>query len=87
MARWMQRYVDFIAAKQGLAAALHSGSPTFDALPGYFEARLIPALRMLLDAAAAAGAVRAEVKPLDLLRGAACLCMSTKIPTPLLPDA
>ena len=38
LARWMQRYVDFIAAKRGLAAALHSGDPAFDVaadlLPG-----------------------------------------------------
>src|ERR1700747_1967979 len=34
LARWMQRYVDFISAKRGLAAALHSGDPAYDSLPG-----------------------------------------------------
>ena len=34
--RWMRPYVDFIAAKRGLAAALHSGDSAFEALPGYF---------------------------------------------------
>ena len=27
----------FLAAKRGLASALHSGDPAFDALPGYFR--------------------------------------------------
>jgi AcrR family transcriptional regulator len=36
LARWMQRYVDFIATKRGLAAALHSGNPAYSALPVYF---------------------------------------------------
>ena len=74
LARWMQRYVDFIAAKRGLAAALHSGDPAFDALPAYFQKRLRPALQTLLEAAAAAGKVRAGVDPTDLLRAVASLC-------------
>lgn len=75
LARWMQRYVDFIAAKRGLAAALHSGDPAFEALPGYFHKRLVPALRHLLDAATANGDVRTDVEPYDLLRAVASLCM------------
>lgn len=74
LARWMQRYVDFIAAKRGLAAALHSGDPAFDALPAYFEKRLRPALQTLLEAAAAAGKIRVDVEPYDLLRAVARLC-------------
>jgi len=74
LARWMQRYADFIAAKRGLAAALHSGDPAFDALPAYFQKRLRPALQTLLEAAAAAGKVRAGVDPTDLLRAVASLC-------------
>ena len=45
LALWMQRYVDFIAAKRGLSAALHSGAPAFEPLPAYFRERLQPALR------------------------------------------
>ena len=71
---WVGRYVDFLAAKRGLAAALHSGDPAFDALPAYFEARLRPALQALLDAAAGAGEVRAGVDPYDLLRAVGSLC-------------
>ncbi|WP_336765044.1 TetR/AcrR family transcriptional regulator [Paenibacillus sp. USHLN196] len=73
LARWMQRYVDFIAAKRGLAAALHSGNPAYETLPAYFDKRLNPALRTLLETAAAAGEVRADVEPDDLLRAVASL--------------
>src|ERR1700761_656975 len=38
--RWVARYVDFLAAKRGLAAALHSGDPAYEVLPDYFEKRL-----------------------------------------------
>jgi AcrR family transcriptional regulator len=75
LARWMQRYVDFIAAKRGLAKALHSGDPAFDTLPAYFQQRLEPALRTLLESAAAAGEVRTDIAAMDLLGAAARLCM------------
>jgi AcrR family transcriptional regulator len=77
LARWMQRYAAFIATKRGLATALHSGNPAFDTLPAYFQKRLLPALRTLLEAAAAAGEVRADVEPDDLLGAVASLCMQT----------
>ena len=75
LARWMQRYVDFIAAKRGLASALHSGDPAFEVLPAYVSARLRPAVRKLLDAAAAAGEVRGDIDPNDLLTAVASLSM------------
>ena len=74
LARWMQRYVDFIATKRGLAAALHSGDPAYSALPGYFDKRLRPALRTLLDAAVRAKVVRPAIEADDLLRAVATLC-------------
>jgi AcrR family transcriptional regulator len=75
LARWMQRYVDFIAAKRGLATALHSGNPAYDTLPAYFQTRLEPALRLLLESAEAAGVVRTDIAANDLLGAAASLCM------------
>ena len=76
LAQWMQRYAAFIATKRGLATALHSGNPAYDALPAYFEKRLRPALQTLLNAAVAAGETRADVEPDELLRAVASLCMS-----------
>jgi AcrR family transcriptional regulator len=74
LARWLRRYVDFISAKRGLAAALHSGDPAYDTLPAYFQQRLRPALKTLLDAAVATGEVRSGVKPDDLLHAVPSLC-------------
>lgn len=75
LARWLRRYTSFIATKRGLAAALHSGDPAFDALPAYFDQHLRPALASLLESAAAAGEVRADVEPNDLLHAVANLCL------------
>ena len=74
---WMQRYAAFVAAKRGLAKALHSGDPAFDSLSGYFDQRLRPALRTLLQAAAAAGEIRTDVDADELLGAVASLCMSS----------
>jgi AcrR family transcriptional regulator len=73
---WLRRYTDFIATKRGLAAALHSGDPAFEPLPAYFDQHLRPALKTLLDAASAAGAVRGDIDPNDLLRAVANLCLA-----------
>lgn len=75
LANWMQRYAAFIATKRGLATALHSGNPAFDTLPTYFNQRLRPALRTLLESAAAAGEVRTDVDADDILGAVASLCM------------
>jgi AcrR family transcriptional regulator len=83
LARWMQRYVDFIATKRGLAAALHSGDPAYLALPAYFNKRLQPALQTLLDAAVAAKAVRSGIEADDLLRAVATLCRGPRDKEPV----
>ncbi len=77
LAQWMQRYVDFISAKRGLSAALHSGDPAYEALPAYFDRRLRPALESLLGAAEAAGDIRTGVDSDELLRAAASLASSS----------
>ena len=77
LARWLARYTRFVATKRGLAKALHSGDPAFDALPAYFEGHLGPALESLLATASAVGAIRGDVEPIELLRAVASLCVST----------
>jgi AcrR family transcriptional regulator len=79
LGRWLSRYASFIATKRGLASALHSGDPAFDALPIYFEQHLGPALASLLTAAAATGEVRDDVAPNDLLRAVANLCVPVTV--------
>ena len=75
LAKWLHRYTEFLATKRGLAAALHSGDPAFDALPGYFMQRLGPTLGSLLDAAIASGEIRADISPKYLLHAVANLCL------------
>jgi AcrR family transcriptional regulator len=75
LAQWLHRYTEFLATKPALAPALHSGDPAYSALPGYFMQRLGPALGSLLEAAAAAGDIRADIGPRDLLYAVASLCL------------
>ncbi len=74
LVRWLRRFTQFVGAKRGLAAALHSGNPAFEPLPAYFQQRFEPALGSLLAAAAAAGEIRDDVKPLELLHAVSRLC-------------
>ncbi len=75
LAKWMQRYAAFIGTKRGLAPALHSGNPAFEPLREYFEQRVRPAMRSLLESAIAAGEVRDDVDSDELLHAVASLCM------------
>jgi AcrR family transcriptional regulator len=75
LALWLHRYTEFVATKRGLAKALHSGDPAFDALPGYFMQRLEPTLGSLLEAAAASGEIRADITPRYLLHAVANLSL------------
>lgn len=76
LAAWLRRFTVFVAAKRGLAAALHSGDPAFAPLPVYFNENLVPALASLLDPAVEAGVARPDVDPSDLLGAVSNLCMS-----------
>lgn len=78
LGRWLHRYAAFIATKHGLATALHSGDPAYSPLPGYFDARMRPALQALLDAAVQAGEVRDDIIADDLLQAVRSLCLSTQ---------
>ncbi|MFF4962894.1 SbtR family transcriptional regulator [Streptomyces sp. NPDC001222] len=73
-AGWLRRFTEFLGAKRGLAATPHSGSPAFEPLPAYFQQRFEPALGSLLAAATAAGEVRSDVDPLELLHAVSRLC-------------
>lgn len=74
LVRWLRRFTEFVGAKRGLAAALHSGNPAFEPLPAYFQQRFEPALGSLLATAATAGEIRGDVKPLELLHAVSRLC-------------
>ncbi|MCS5714557.1 TetR/AcrR family transcriptional regulator [Herbiconiux sp. CPCC 205716] len=77
---WITHFTRFVATKQGLSAALHSGDPAFDALPAHFTAKLGPAITSLLEAAESAGAVRPGIDPVVLLQAVGDL--SHRAPSP-----
>jgi AcrR family transcriptional regulator len=74
LAKWLHRFMDFLATKRGLAAALYSGDPVYSALPGYFMKRMNVALGNLLDAAVAASVIRPGVDPEALMMAVGGLC-------------
>ncbi len=71
--RWMRRLVDFVNAKRGMVAALHSGDSAYKGLAVLLESTLRPVLQQLLGAASAAGDIRGGVDSWDLLRAASSL--------------
>ncbi|MEX3982111.1 TetR/AcrR family transcriptional regulator [Paraburkholderia sp. EG287A] len=80
---WVDRYVEFVTKRRGLAAALNSGDPAFKALPLYFLQRLRPVVQSLLDTATAAGEIRRGVQPDELLCAVGALCAPLECPDPL----
>jgi AcrR family transcriptional regulator len=67
LAAWMQRFVDYIAAKRGMANSLKlliaSNSDLFAATSGKIPA----ALQQLVDTAIAQGAIRSDIDSSDVL--------------------
>jgi AcrR family transcriptional regulator len=74
LAQWIEKFVDFLVTKHGLAAALRSDQAGFKTLHAYFLDRLVPVCAELLDAAAAAGEIRRDVDAFGLLYGVGNLC-------------
>jgi AcrR family transcriptional regulator len=74
LTQWVDLFVDFLVTKHGLAAALQSDRARFETLHAYFLDRLVPVCAQLLDAAAAAGEICADVDAFELLFGVGNLC-------------
>ena len=74
LARWIEKFVDFLVTKHGLAAAMQSDQAGFKTLHAYFLDRLVPVCAQLLDAAAGAGEIRPDVEAFGLLYGVGNLC-------------
>jgi len=72
--RWIMRYTEFVAAKRGLAAALHSGDSAYEPLAAYFSTLLTPTLERLLVAATEAGEITQDVQAAEFLGAVANLC-------------
>jgi AcrR family transcriptional regulator len=75
LAAWIDRFVDFLVTKHGLANVLQSDDSCFDPLHAYFLERLVPVCGRLVRAAAEAGEIRADLDALELMRGVGNLCI------------
>jgi AcrR family transcriptional regulator len=71
--RWAEALGRFVATKRGFSSALHSGDPAYQPLPGLFLGVLAPRVQRILDAGAAAGTIRADVRAEDLINALARL--------------
>jgi len=72
--RWLSANVEFVATKKGMAAALALAAHGSPELQSYTFVRLTRAVGALLDRAVAAGEIRADVGPEDLLRALVGMC-------------
>ncbi len=74
--RWLRSNVEFVAAKKGMAAALALAAPgSSSELAAYSFERLTKAVGLLLERAAAAGDIRGDISPEDLLRTLVGMCI------------
>jgi AcrR family transcriptional regulator len=72
--RWLRSNVEFVATKKGMAAALTLAMKGLSELQAYSFERLTKAVGRLLDRAVAAGEIRSDVSPEDLLRALIGMC-------------
>lgn len=75
LGRWVDLFVDFLVTKHGLAAALSTDQDRFETLHAEVVDRLVPVCAGLLEAAVAAGQIRADVGAYELMRGIGNLCI------------
>lgn len=64
---WADSLARFVRTKQGFAAALHSGDPAYQPLPGLFLGILAEKVQRILDAGARDGSIRSDVRAEDLI--------------------
>jgi AcrR family transcriptional regulator len=72
--RWLRSNVEFVATKKGMSAALALAVNSSSELTAYSFERLTKAVGALLDRAVAAGEIRADISPEDLLRALVGMC-------------
>ena len=72
--RWLRSNVEFVATKKGMSKALALAAHSTSELYAYSFDRLTKAVGALLDRAVAAGEIRADISPEDLLRALIGMC-------------
>jgi AcrR family transcriptional regulator len=77
---WMHSFATYAARKRGLAVALRSMLGSNAELFADSRQRIHTAINTLVHAAVAAGTIRADVAPLDLLQAMGGICMAAESP-------
>jgi hypothetical protein len=72
--RWLHSNVEFVATKKGMLAALALAVQNQSELHAFSLDRLTKAVGLLLERAVAAGEMRADISPEDLLRALIGMC-------------
>jgi AcrR family transcriptional regulator len=72
--QWMRSIVKFVATKKGMSTALALAVSKDSDLVSYSSDRLARAIGLLMEQAIAAGEVRSDVSPEDLLRAIVGMC-------------
>jgi AcrR family transcriptional regulator len=72
--QWMRSIVKFVATKRGMSTALALAIATDSELVSYSSDQLTRAIGVLLEQAIAAGEIRSDVSPEDLLRAIVGMC-------------
>jgi AcrR family transcriptional regulator len=72
--RWLRSNVEFVATKKGMSAALALAVQGSSELSAYSFDRLTKAVGALLDRAVAAGGIRSDISPEDVLRTLVGMC-------------
>jgi AcrR family transcriptional regulator len=71
---WLRAIVEFVATKKGMSAALALAAHGASELSAFSSDRLTKAVSSLLDRAVAAGEIRGDIAPEDLLRAMVGMC-------------
>src|ERR1700675_3555248 len=71
---WLRSNVEFVATKKGMSAALALAVQSSSELHAYSFERLTKAIGALLDRAVAAGEIRPDISPEDILRALVGMC-------------
>src|SRR5215470_6406826 len=73
--RGLRAFVEFVATKKGMSAALALAVTGFSELHARSSPRLEKAARILLERAVAAGEIRSGIDPGDLMRAVVGMCL------------
>src|ERR1700719_3502026 len=72
--RWLRSNVEFVATKKGMSAALALAVQSSSELTAFSFGHLTRAVGALLDRAVAAGEIRSDISPEDILRALVGMC-------------